>query len=262
MWGGWRLNPDPSSTTTKPNMSTLIPHTDSIVVRGISAWSRIKTTAAEQRQLWREVGEALLVGRAQNPSNQAFGLWCEDKGFDMDARVRSDAMWLAQNWESCSIEWKTGDTHPSNIRTEFKKADIPAPAPDLDLSAAFSVPEAFAHIEKVLPVAKTVNKLSAMAERGEGQEKVTAQKYLAKKAKDIGMEPEALSCLAKKLDPAAGVPASGEPVLEENLKTLAGIVGELVAFVKSTNEGLSGDTPISREFAVGLVLAAFNRLEN
>lgn len=35
----------------------IIPMTDAVVARGQRAWGRIKATAAEQRELWREVGE-------------------------------------------------------------------------------------------------------------------------------------------------------------------------------------------------------------
>lgn len=71
----------------------LIPRTSAAVAGGQRGRGRIKATAAEQRQIWKEVGEALLVGHKENASNQAFGKWCTEMGFDMDARVRSDAMW-------------------------------------------------------------------------------------------------------------------------------------------------------------------------
>ncbi|MEB0114778.1 hypothetical protein QN397_26265 [Variovorax sp. RTB1] len=69
------------------------------------------------------------------PSNQAFGAWYANEGFDMDARDRSDAMWLAENWAS-SLVAKTGHTHPKNIRLEHRDAQATqAPSPDLDISA-------------------------------------------------------------------------------------------------------------------------------
>ena len=92
-------------------------------------------TAAEQRQLWRDVGEALLEGRVMHPANQAFGSWCANEGFDMDRRVRADSMWLAENWLSLSNHWTTGDSHPTAIRSAFK-SEVAPPAPDLDLSEA------------------------------------------------------------------------------------------------------------------------------
>ncbi len=52
-----------------------------------------------------------------------------------------------------------------------------------------------ASIEQVAPQAKRINKLVAMAELGEGQEKETAQRYLNKKAKEFGMDAGELSSL-------------------------------------------------------------------
>lgn len=61
------------------------------------------------------VGEALLVGRKLNPSNQGFGKWCREMGFgDMDAQTRSDAMWWASYRGGNTIP--SDMTHPKNIR--------------------------------------------------------------------------------------------------------------------------------------------------
>lgn len=106
--------------------------TDAVVVRGQRAWGRIKATAAEQRELWKDVGEALLVGRKLHPSNQAFGQWCKEVGFDMDAPTRSDSMWFAS--------YRGGNTipadlsHPKNIRQWDR--DQPKEALPADLDAA------------------------------------------------------------------------------------------------------------------------------
>ncbi|WP_396328910.1 hypothetical protein [Burkholderia anthina] len=80
-------------------MNTLpIPLTSAVVLRGQRAWGRIKATAAEQRQLWKEVGEALLAGRKLHTSDKLFGQWCAEHGFDMKQQDRSGAMWLAESW--------------------------------------------------------------------------------------------------------------------------------------------------------------------
>ena len=52
------------------------------------AWA----TAAEQRQLWRDVGIALLEGGVMYLTHQAFGAWCATEKFDMDRRYRSVSM--------------------------------------------------------------------------------------------------------------------------------------------------------------------------
>lgn len=128
-----------------------------MVLRGQRAWSRIKTTAAEQRQLWREVGEALLELRAQHSSNQAFGARCLEEGFDMARADRADSMWLAENWTSLS-HGDTTLTHPRRIREEYRdlQASKP-PAPELDLSAPAD--PSLARIAAVMPVAAKVRKL-------------------------------------------------------------------------------------------------------
>ena len=81
-------------------------HTNAIVARGQRAWGRIKATAAEQRELWREVGEALLVGRRLHKSDKLFGQWIKEHGFgDMDRRYRADSMWLAEVSRGGTVEW-------------------------------------------------------------------------------------------------------------------------------------------------------------
>ncbi|WP_155768260.1 hypothetical protein [Burkholderia vietnamiensis] len=60
------------------------------------AWNKIKATAAEQRQLWRDIGLALLVGKRSNPSPKLYGQWIKANGFDdISAAARTDAIWLA-----------------------------------------------------------------------------------------------------------------------------------------------------------------------
>jgi hypothetical protein len=128
-----------------------------VVSRGRRAWTHLKTTAAEQRLLWRQVGEALAYGRALHPSNQAFGAWCTEQGFDMDARVRSDAMWLASSVDQ-KTEVPAGLATPGEIRRWFneQQADTP-PCPELVLEVPSKLT---AGVEVVAPIAKKVNKLA------------------------------------------------------------------------------------------------------
>lgn len=239
----------------------LVPIQAATVIRGQRAWAFIKKSAADQRQAWCEVGEALAYGRAMHPKdNNKFGLWLTENGFeDIKRDTRADAMWLAQNWGVIG-DSDNEQSHPTWIRKSFNaaQADTP-PAPELTLSTPSRLT---ASIEQVAPQAKTINKLAAMAELGEGQEQITAQKYLAKKAHAFGMEADELAALSKKLDPSIGVPANLKPVLDANLQTLAEIVAELVAFVRTTRNSATCSTPLSNELAISLVLSAFNRLEN
>jgi hypothetical protein len=135
-----------------------------VVLRGQRAWGKIKTTAAEQRELWKQVGEALLVGRRANPSNQGFGAWLKDYGFDdLKRDTRADAMWLAEKWSI--IGSPDNDlTHPTNIRKWFNEQS-PSPAPEVTLNDSDKPRQRIS-----LETARKINKLSAMAESGEGQE--------------------------------------------------------------------------------------------
>jgi hypothetical protein len=89
-------------------MNTLVEITaDQIAQAGIKkgqrAWSRIKAPAEERRVLWLEIGNALSIGKHQNPSNQGFGKWLTEFGFaDIDKDNRSASMWMSQNWEAVS----------------------------------------------------------------------------------------------------------------------------------------------------------------
>ncbi len=128
-----------------------------------------------------------------NPSNQAFGKWLVECGFDdIKQTTRADAMWLANNW-SVLQSLDNEISHPANIRMAHNESqsDLP-PTPGLTLTPPSRLT---ASIEQVAPQAKRINKLVAMAELGEGQEKETAQRYLNKKAKEFGMEAGELSNL-------------------------------------------------------------------
>jgi hypothetical protein len=103
---------------------------EAIVMRGQRAWSAIKRSASEQRQMWREVGDALAYGRALHRADKAFGAWVVEAGFgDMDRKSRT-------------------------------VADLP-PTPELTIEAPTKLT---ASIEQVAPQAKTINKLAKMAE--------------------------------------------------------------------------------------------------
>jgi hypothetical protein len=218
----------------------LITLSSATVLRGKRAWTRIKSTAAEQRQLWREVGEALCEGRRMYPANQAFGAWCVNEGFDMDARVRSDAMWLAQNWAASSTSWKTGDTHPTHIRASFK-AEIQPPSPDLDISEPANAD--LERIAKVMPIAKKVNKLAAHA-AGTGPEAETARKYLRKQAEAKGMTVDEMVGTADKLDPIA-------KAAPDRRDHLAAVVAAIHVQAESFAHILRAVPVMSSEFLVG-----------
>jgi hypothetical protein len=114
----------------------------------------IKKTAAEQRERWREVGEALLEGRKDHPSNQAFGTWCLEQGFDMKPDLRADSMWLAQNWSV--IGGSEDATHPTWIRKAFRMAEARKLLP-ADLDPEKHMAEV-GIIETIMPIKGSVNR--------------------------------------------------------------------------------------------------------
>jgi hypothetical protein len=101
-------------------MNNVMVMTDAVVARGQRAWGRIKATAAEQRELWREVGEALLVGRRLHKADQKFSQWCKEMGFgDMHRKARANAMWWAEVGRD--VTPPVDLTHPTNIRDWFNE---------------------------------------------------------------------------------------------------------------------------------------------
>lgn len=85
--------------TLKATAPALPPETLA-VAKGTDAWGRIQERARMSREDWRLVGEALLIGRRKHKSNQGFGQWCREHGFgNMHPVVRSNAIWLVENWD-------------------------------------------------------------------------------------------------------------------------------------------------------------------
>lgn len=95
---------------------------DARIARGQTAWSHIKATAEQQREAWRDIGVALLVGRKGNPSNKDFSDWVKAYGFDdMCREDRTGALWLARNWESVRTRCPDSLSHPRRIRAFMLK---------------------------------------------------------------------------------------------------------------------------------------------
>lgn len=81
------------------------------------------------REDWRDYGAALLAQRQQTPSDKEFGRWIKTNGLDappaQDAPVRSDAIWLARNWESALKGFKAAELKvhwPNDIRQACRDA--------------------------------------------------------------------------------------------------------------------------------------------
>lgn len=88
------------------------------------------------REDWRLVGEALLIGRAECLSektgklnNRRFGEWCQSNGFTAGAlarsATRSDAMWLAEEWEKVQPvlrDTQDAANDSTTVRKAYRKA--------------------------------------------------------------------------------------------------------------------------------------------
>lgn len=111
------------------NTVTVFDISAGVIAKGQRAWTKIKATAEEQRVLWLEIGNALAIGKFQNPSNQGFSKWCQAYGFgDMAAPVRSDAMWFS-SYNDCKTA-PVSMSHPTNIRAWAREQDYEAALPE------------------------------------------------------------------------------------------------------------------------------------
>jgi len=168
----------------------VITMTDAVVARGQRAWGRIKATAAEQRELWREVGEALLVGRRLHKADQKFSQWCKEVGFgDMDRRDRADALWLAQHWAVVSDgTTPPGLSHPHRIRVWFNEQKTTSILPaDLAEVEAEKVETIELDQRSAERVAKVINRAKANDEGAE-----IAKRHVEALAKKHNTTPEKL----------------------------------------------------------------------
>ncbi|MEW7987871.1 MAG: MT-A70 family methyltransferase [Candidatus Thiodiazotropha sp.] len=98
------------------------------VQQGRDAWARIKDTGRKLREDWLILAAALDVGRQQfitesgGLNKKAFGQWCEREGFgDLDARERSDTLWLLDNRDSIFGIPEIRNTNPTDIRKAYRR---------------------------------------------------------------------------------------------------------------------------------------------
>lgn len=206
--------------------------TDAVVARGQRAWHRIKATAAEQRELWREVGEALLVGRRMHKSDKLFGQWIKEQGFDdMPSTTRKDALWLASNWSLLDNGCPVDASHPTRIRQWFNEQQHTAllPADLSDIQA-----ESIETIELDERSAEKVAKLSRRAKAGD-EGSAIAQRHIEALAKKH-------NTTVQKLEEAAAVtsPAAYYCFTPAQIETLENVRNAVMATIPELEgEGLS-----------------------
>lgn len=186
------------STPQLTTNSAVLILTDAVVARGQRAWNRIKATAAEQRELWREVGEALLVGRRMHKADQKFSQWCKEMGFDMRPQVRSDVMWWAsEGYTACKPPADL--THPTHLRqwAREQKQTALLPADLSDIQA-----ESIETIELDERSAEKVAKLSRRAKAGD-EGSAIAKRHIEALAKKHNTTVQKLEEAAAVTSPAA-----------------------------------------------------------
>lgn len=83
----------------------------------------IEARARQDRADWLEIGRFLLEGRRSCGNNpKAFGKWCAMHGIVLDAAVRSNAVWMAENWADLELaDFQPGVNHPTAIRQAWRK---------------------------------------------------------------------------------------------------------------------------------------------
>lgn len=220
-------------------MTAVIQMTDAVVARGQRAWNRIKATAAEQRELWREVGEALLVGRKQNPSNQGFCKWCKENGFeDLHRNDRASAMWLAEHWSSLQHSDATaGLTHPRRIKEwyEEQKQTALLPADLSDIQA-----ESIETIELDARAGERIAKLTLRARSGD-EGSATAKRHVEALAKKHNTTVEKLEEAA-----AAAAPFTMFQFVPSQRKCLEDFKTDLIqAYRDMRGEGISKEAIVA-----------------
>jgi hypothetical protein len=178
--------------------AAIVNMTDATVSRGQRAWGKIKATAAEQRDLWKQVGEALLVGRRLHPSNQGFGKWCKEMGFnDIPPRTRSSAMWLAVQRSEIFSGLEAGLTHPVALQAWAKEQEQTSSLPEELLVVTVEQEQTIKLTERD---AARINKTIQRARSGD-QGSDIAQKHAEAFAKKHGVTPEELEEAAAAASP-------------------------------------------------------------
>lgn len=99
------------------------------MLEGEHAVDRILTASKMLREDWRLVGIGLLAGRklfttaSGGLNKKAFGQWCKARAYGkIDFRVRTDAMWMAENWDSIIHAVDISVVHPTHVRIAYNAA--------------------------------------------------------------------------------------------------------------------------------------------
>lgn len=137
---------------------------------GQLAWNRIKATAAEQRTLWLEVGEALMYGKMkENREGLKFSEWVREKFPGLTPRYASAAIWVSEN-SAYYAESLDGVSDPIEAQRMSAEKQATQSLPE-DLQAVTPAPtlrlpkEASVKVNKLAHRASTGDEGSAIADR-------------------------------------------------------------------------------------------------
>lgn len=108
-----------SNVNNSNNNKQIATLSDCRILKGQRAWTKIKATAKEQRELWRDVGGALNAIRVLHPSDKEYGQALKQYGFDdIKPATRSDALWFYMFYSTTIVDKNLPVelTHPVAIR--------------------------------------------------------------------------------------------------------------------------------------------------
>lgn len=84
---------------------------------GLSALARRKKVQTERLRLWRDLGDALAVGKRASRTDRDYHEWLKVNGFEfVQKSARTDALWFAANATTLG-EIPVGITSPTTLRS-------------------------------------------------------------------------------------------------------------------------------------------------
>lgn len=169
-------------SNTQNSASNVVNFQAAAILKGYRSWGTLSTSAVTQRQLWLDVGVALMYGKvAENRPEikvdsrgrtqyQKLGEWRTEMFPGLTERYASAAIWAAEN-SAYYADSLAGVSDPIEAQRMHSLAVVSPPTPELTIETPDRLVASIEHVGKV---AKVINKLAAMADRGEGQEKATS----------------------------------------------------------------------------------------
>jgi hypothetical protein len=93
---------------------------EAVVLRGQQAWCHIKKSAPDQRNAWRDVGEALLEGRSrEHREEEQFTEWVQEMFPGLQQNEAGAALWFTAEFRGLHVSIPVGMSLPTAIRRRF-----------------------------------------------------------------------------------------------------------------------------------------------